>query len=179
MEFFRQFGLLFSNMEWYIIVFLIFGLVLLLVEIFQPGFGVFGITGAGLLVLSIILRAVDSSPEDNSALQIFQLISLIILVAGSGFGFFLLATKKKWFKKNEIFTHYSTAVDVNFSDGTKNFSNLVGLKGIATTDLRPSGKVVIDGTTYDVVAKNFFIEKDSEVIVSMVEGIKIEVSLNK
>lgn len=179
MEFFRQFGLLFSNMEWYIIVFLIFGVVLLLIEIFQPGFGVFGITGIALLILSIILRAIDSEAEDNSALQIFQLISLIIIIAGSGFGFFLLATKKKWFKKNEMFTHYSTAVDVNFSDGTENFAKLVGLKGVAATDLRPAGKVIIDGTTYDVVAKNFFIDKDSEVVVSMVEGVKIEVSLDK
>lgn len=179
MEFFRQFGLLFSNMEWYIIVCLIVGLALLIIEIFQPGFGVFGITGSVLLIASIILRAIVHQSEDNVPLQIFQLILLIIIIAGSSFGFFVYGTKKKWFKKNDLFTHYSTAVDVNYSDGTQNFGNLVGKKGVAATDLRPSGKVIIDGTTYDVVAHNFFIEKDSNVVVSSVEGIKIEVSLEK
>lgn len=179
MEFFRQFGLLFSNMEWYIIVCLIVGLALLVIEIFQPGFGVFGVTGSVLLIAAIILRAIVHQPQDNVALQIFQLLSLIIIIAGCSFGFFVYATKKQWFKKSDLFTNNATAVDINYSDGTQNFSHLVGKKGVAVTDLRPSGKAVIEDTTYDVVAHNFFIEKGSDIVVSMVEGVKIEVKIEK
>lgn len=175
MEFFRQYGLLFSNMEWFVIVCLIVGLVLLFIEMFQPGFGVFGIVGFVLLALSVILRAVFHKEEDEVLLQVFQLLLFEVVLVGGGFGLFLLANKKKWLKKTP-FMHDGTAVDPNFSDGTENFGELLGKCGVAETDLRPAGKVEIDGRTYDVVAENFFIEKGSEVEVKQIEGIKIVVN---
>lgn len=176
MEFFRQFGLLFANMEWYIIVCLILGIVLLLIEIFQPGFGIFGIVGLILLALAIIMRAIFHKSEDNVVMQIFQLLLLIIIIAGGAFGFFMYANKKNWLKKNAVFSQEDTAVSTDFSEGTENFTNLIGHKGVAMTDLRPSGKAIIDGIPYDVVAQNFFIEKDTKIIVKAVEGVKIEVT---
>ncbi len=175
MEFFRQFGLLFANMQWFIIVCLIFGIVLLLIEIFQPGFGVFGLLGVVLLAIAIILRVIFHETEDNVLMQIFQLLLLIIIIAGSGFGFFMYANKKNWLKNNAIFSHEETAVSKVFSEGTDDFSHLIGRKGLALTDLRPSGKAVIDGKNYDVVTQNFFIEKDTKIMVKAVEGVKIEV----
>ena len=74
MEFFHQYNLLFANMQWYVVVCLILGLVLLFIEIFQPGFGFFGISGFILLGLSLILRAVFRQPEDNALMQVFQLL---------------------------------------------------------------------------------------------------------
>ncbi len=177
MEFFRQFGLLFSNMQWYVIVSLIIGIVLLLIEIFQPGFGVFGIVGLALLTFAIIMRAVFHNNEDNVILQIFQLLLLIIIISAAGFGFFMLANKKNWLKKNAIFSHEDTAVGVDFSEGTEDFSYLVGKVGKTITDLRPAGKAEIEGKTYDVVAQNFFVDKDMEITVKAVEGVKIEVTV--
>lgn len=174
MEFFHQYGLLFSNMQWYVIVCLILGLVLLFIEMFQPGFGVFGILGFCLLAASVILRAVFHKEEDEVLLQVFQLLLFEFVIVGGGFIFFVIANNKKWLRKT-IFVQEETAVNPEFSDGTANYTELVGKKGVANTPLRPSGKAVIDNKIYDVVAENFFIEKDAKISVVSVEGGKITV----
>ena len=47
---------------------------------------------------------------------------------------------------------------------------LIGRKGIAETVLRPSGKVVIDGTSYDAIALGAMIAKSAHIVVAKIEG---------
>ncbi len=174
MTFFVQFGLLFSNMRWFVIVCFIVGLVALFVEIFEPGFGVFGITGVVLLVFSVIFRAIFHEEEDNVLLQVFQLILFIFILVGGAFGLFLIGNKKNWWKRTSLY-QFNTAVNVHYSDATADYSRLVGKDGVTITDLRPVGKAEIDGHTYDVVADRTFIERGKTVTVVSTEGIKIVV----
>ena len=167
--FFVQFGLLFANMAWFVIVCLIVGVVCLAIEAIQPGFGVFGISGIVLLVLSVILRAVFHQPDDNVLMQCFQFVLLDVVIIGLGVLILVLIQKKGWFKKTSFFLS-GTAVDETFSDGTKNFSFLVGKEGVALTILRPSGKAEIEGVTYDVESENFLIEKGEKITVVAAEG---------
>lgn len=171
--FFQQFGLLFTNMEWFVIVALVCGFAFLIVELFQPGFGVFGIMGFALLALSIVLRAVFHKDGDNVLVQVFQLMLFEAIIGGGAFGLFILATKKNWIKRGP-FVQNETAVGT-FSDGTADYTAMVGKSGVASTDLHPSGKAIIDDEIYDVVAENFFIDKGTEIVVKSVEGVKITV----
>lgn len=172
--FFTQFGLLFANMEWYVIVCLILGVACLIVEGIQPGFGVFGISGIVLLVASIVLRAVFHKPEDNVLMQVFQFLLLDVVIIAVGVLLLVLAQKKGWLKKTPLFLA-GTAVDEAFSDGTKNYAFLLNERGVAVTVLRPSGKAEIDGKTYDVESADFLIEKGENIIVTAVEGSVIKV----
>lgn len=52
---------------------------------------------------------------------------------------------------------------------------LVGKTGKALTTLRPAGKAQIDGMRLDVVSTGDFIEKNSEIVVSAVNGNRIVV----
>lgn len=178
MEFFAQFGLLFSNMQWYVAVCIAVGIVLLLIEVFEPGFGIFGISGIVLLVLSIVLRAVIRKPEDNPIAQVFQMLLLFLIIGALLFILLAVATKKNWLKKTPLIQS-GTAVNEDFSDGTENYSSLIGKEGKAVTDLRPSGKAEIDGKVYDVVADNFFINVGKRIKVNNVEGSKIGVEIIK
>lgn len=178
MEFFTQFGLLFTNMPWYVALCIALGIVLLLIEVFEPGFGIFGISGIILLVLSIVLRAVIRKPEDNPIAQIFQMLLLFLIIGALLFILLVVATKKNWLRKTPLIQS-GTAVRADFSDGTENFSALVDKEGKAVTDLRPSGKAEIDGKVYDVVADNFFINAGENIKVNNVEGSKIGVEIIK
>ena len=178
MEFFAQFGLLFSNMQWYVAVCIAVGIVLLLIEVFEPGFGIFGISGIVLLVLSIVLRTVIRKPEDNPIAQVFQMLLLFLIIGALLFILLAVATKKNWLKKTPLIQS-GTAVNEDFSDGTENYSSLIGKEGKAVTDLRPSGKAEIDGKVYDVVADNFFINVGKKIKVNNVEGSKIGVEIIK
>ena len=55
-------------------------------------------------------------------------------------------------------------------DGT-----LAGRVGVADTVLRPSGKVVLDGKTYDAISLQGLIEQGCEVIVERVEANQVYV----
>ena len=172
--FFTQFGLLFTNMEWYVIVAFILGLVFLFIEFLQPGFGIFGIAGILFLACGIVLRAVFHKPEDNVVMQLFQFLLVDVLILGLCFLLLLIAQKKGWLKRG-IFT-VGTAVDPDYSSGTENFSALVGKEGRAITVLRPSGKAEIDGKNYDVVSADFLIEQGETIVVLATEGGKIQVA---
>lgn len=173
--FFTQLGLLFSNMEWYVLVCFIVGIACLVVEAVQPGFGVFGISGLVLMILSIILRAVFHQAEDVVVMQIFQFILIDVLIFGVLFLFVFIANKLGWLKKTPIF-HVGTAVDEKFSDGTKDYNFLLNKTGKALTVLRPSGKIEIDGEIYDAESEGFLIENGEEIKVVRIDGgiIKVE-----
>ena len=172
--FFTQFGLLFANMQWFVIVCLILGVACLVVEGIQPGFGVFGISGIVLLVAGIVLRAVFHQPEDNVLMQVFQFLLLDIIIIAIGLLLIFLAHKLGWLKKTPFFLS-GTAVDEKFSDGTKNYSFLIEKEGVAATVLRPSGKAEIEGKLYDVESADFLIEKGEQITVTAVEGGVIKV----
>lgn len=52
---------------------------------------------------------------------------------------------------------------------------LVGLSGVATTDLRPSGLARIDGKRVDVTAVGEFLEQGSAVVVVAADGLRVAV----
>ena len=163
-------------MEWYVLVPFLVGLIFLFVEFLQPGFGIFGIAGIVLLAISIVLRAVFHAPEDNVVMQIFQFLLLDVLILAICFFALFFAQKKGWLKKG-IFA-VGTAVDPDFSSGTNNYNDLLGKEGVALTTLRPSGKAEIEGNVYDVVS-DFLIEQGKEIVVTAVEGSKIEVKIKE
>ena len=106
---------------------------------------------------------------------------MLLLFLITGVLLFILlavATKKNWLRKTPLIQS-GTAVNKDFSDGTENFSFLVGKEGKAVTDLRPSGKAEIDGKVYDVVADNFFVSAGENIKVNNVEGSKIGVEIIK
>ncbi len=172
--FFTQYGLLFSGMEWYVLVLFIVGLAFLVAEFLQPGFGALGISGTVFLVLAIIFRAVFHNKEDDVLTQLFQFLLTDVLIIGLFLTVFFVLQKKGLLKKGVF--NVGTAVDEKYSDGTENYSFLVGKKGKAETTLRPCGKAEIEGKIYDVVSKTFLIEKGKEIIVINAEGGKIEVT---
>jgi len=63
----------------------------------------------------------------------------------------------------------STGLD-SVSGGT---GEHVGLKGLATTDLRPAGKGDFNGRRLDVTAVSGFIAEGKEIIVSSEDGLRI------
>ena len=173
--FFTQFGLLFTNMEWFVVVCFVVGVACLAIEVVQPGFGFFGISGIVLLVASIVLRAVFHKENDVVLVQTFQFVLIDAIIFGIMMLFLILAQKKGWLKKTPLF-HTGTAVDEAFSDGTKNYAFLEGKEGVSATIMRPSGKIEIDGELYDAESTGFLIEKGKPVKVVALEGgvIKVE-----
>jgi membrane-bound serine protease (ClpP class) len=160
--------------HWEIIVFLA-GVVLLIIELVAiPGFGVIGISGIVLMVAGLSLALVGSVPDGSSIPMpnwaAFVKVSLIVLVLVLTTLFGSIWASEKFFG-SKLFSKIvlNNEQDSNHgyeSTGMKaQAAELTGKKGIASTILRPAGKVTIDGEIYDATAETGYIESGDAVQV--------------
>jgi len=143
----------------------VLGLVLLVIEGIVPGFGLPGITGIICVIISIVLitsNLYDALLLIISTIAIFVAIIVVLYKLGYGSKYlkFLILDKEQ--KKEEGYTSSS-----------KDFSSYIGKTGVADTHLRPSGVVIIEGNRVNAQSQGNFITKDSKVIVTQVDGMKI------
>ncbi|MBQ2914521.1 MAG: hypothetical protein IJE50_03255 [Clostridia bacterium] len=165
-----SFAKLFMDMNPWCIGLFVLGIIFLIIEVFIPGFGFFGISGTVMIVIGMIVRLANGG--DGWMLLYMVLIFLAILIV-----LFVIASKviKKGSKvKNSIF-HSGIAVSEDKSEGTKDYSAFLNKVATTQTVLRPIGKATCDGVVLDVVARDGFIEKGKQVQIIAVEGQKIEV----
>ncbi|MCI0512876.1 hypothetical protein L0128_06660 [candidate division KSB1 bacterium] len=143
---------------------IIFGFLLLLVEIFLiPGFNVFGVLGF-IAIIGGIISGYSNLPQWQAHLVLFgSLLSSIILVR-------LLIRSRAW-KKIVLETAVSKASGVTMENTA--WAKLVDREGIAYSFLRPAGLALIDGEKYDVVSEGSFVEKNARIKVIKVEGTRI------
>jgi membrane-bound serine protease (ClpP class) len=173
------------------IVLFLLGLGLLVVEIFIiPGFGVIGVSGFVLIGISLLLSMQDfviprfewewNLLGRNSLVVFIGLIAAITAIAVIA----LLGPKTHLFDRLTLNTRITGTAAVDQAEIAARISNagqpvhpLIGKIGIATTTLRPAGKVEIDGEVYDAEADGLFVDPGRGVKVTRVRGNSITVRL--
>jgi len=155
------------------------GLILLIIELFfLPGFGIAGISGIALIILSLVLSLVGSFPAPHDfthagytvgmSFAITVLLGFLIARMLPRTSFYNRLTLPDVERSKEGYTSVSTYFD------------LVGAHGVALNNLRPVGKAEINGRRLDVVTEGGFIEKDTPIVVTEVSGSRIVVrEINK
>lgn len=146
---------------------LIAGVILLVIELFVPGFGVAGGTGIVLLLIGIGLTA-------GSPLEAIALI-LVLALAVSIMLLLLLRSARKGRLARNLILHLSTSREQGYR-ATEDASRLVGLSGIALSNLRPAGVAEIDGQRLDVVTQGDFIRRGTTIQVIQAAGRRIVVA---
>lgn len=163
--------------NWEIIVFVI-GIILILLEIFViPGFGVTGIGGIILIGTGLVFALLNNDYFNFKEVEVPD-ISRSVLTVLSGMLMSFLAIlwisskigEKGLLRKVALTTDLGSSESVNIKD-----HELVGQEGIAMTDLRPSGKVIINNEIYDAVSNLSFIESGTKVKVIKFENMQLYV----
>jgi len=148
-----------------IILFFI-GVGLVIVEMFQPGFGFFGIAGVISLIICIFVTA--GTVAESLMLTAFFFIILLILLAI----FLILVSKGKLPQK--LVLQESETVEQGFT-GTKDLNDFMGKTGVVTSICRPVGNADFDGIKLEVVSRAEFIEIGTKVEVIEIEGNRVVV----
>ena len=161
---------LFTDMDPWCIALFVLGIIFCIIEVFMPGFGFFGISGTIMIALGMILRLIMGG---NAWMLLYMLLIFSVLLVLL-FVVFSKLVKKQSNVKSSIF-YSGTAVPVDKTEGTKDFSAFVSKVGTTQTALRPIGKAMFEGEVLDVVARDGFIEKGKTIQVISVQGQKIEV----
>ncbi|MBR6428369.1 MAG: hypothetical protein IKS43_01765 [Clostridia bacterium] len=150
------------------LVLIVIGMILITVEMIIPGFGAAGISGGIALIAGLIIGSEGSLPG-----AMFSLLIVVVLLAIIAILIFKSAIRGKLSKSPVVL---NTAIDAASTELTqKEAAELVGKTGRTLTSLRPSGIAMIDGRRMDVVSDAEFIDKDTEVVVIEVDGVKITV----
>lgn len=157
--------------NWEIIIFFV-GVVLLAIELFiVPGFGFFGVSGIVLIFTSLALAMVDNDGLSFTLPDVTAIIHALILVSFSSFLGLILSyyLSKKLFDTNSMLNLALVKTQERskgYGIDQESYKSVIGKKGIAFTDLRPSGKVMIDEVLYDAVSVSSYIDKNDEILVS-------------
>lgn len=167
--------------SWEIAVFLL-GIILIALEIFViPGFGVAGILGilftvTGLAAALLANRGI--SFEYVTVADLLRSIALVLVMLSTAI--LIVVWLAKYVLTNTIAYPIVDGATQKSADGftavSKEILSMVGKEGEATTDLRPSGFVVIDGKQFDASAKEGFIPKGQKILVERVSSLHLVVS---
>lgn len=151
--------------NWEIVLFFI-GLVLLILEIFViPGVGVAGITGIILLISSLVLALVKNDYFNFDAVGNGSLNLALKIVSISFISTIVLAIVLSRFMVSRNFferiAHTQTLADSKLVNSMLHRESVLNMKGIAITDLKPQGKIEINGILYNAVSSGEFIDAQS------------------
>lgn len=181
-----------SLVGWEEVILLSLGMAALLLEfLIIPGFGVAGISGIVLVAAGLSLALVGtpldvawdlgSAPGGlyDALSRVVVALALTILGLGVAIWLFPKNALPKWLVLDSRIGENAPGTVASSEARTESHGasvELVGQKGSAVTDLRPSGKARIDGRIIDVVSLHEYIRAGAEVEVTEVEGMRVVVN---
>ena len=143
---------------------LILGIVLILFEIILiPGFGILGVSGLGLIIYSLYSMLIGDYPTPKDIEMAYRSLSLSMLS-----GSILSIIFFKLFIRSDFYNKLVPMQSQKSIDGysiLKISSKLIGKEGTAITDLRPSGKILIDNKSYQAISEGNYIENSSNIVI--------------
>jgi membrane-bound serine protease (ClpP class) len=157
--------------NWEILVFIV-GLILIGLEIFVvPGFGVTGISGILLVFGSLILSMINnvnfdfsgtSELEVNNAFAslFFAMVGLVTVVILFGRSFI----NSRMFQKIVLADTLSES-RVQTQQENTNIKDLLNQTGHAKTDIKPIGRITLNGTNFEAKTFGEFIDQGKPIIV--------------
>jgi membrane-bound serine protease (ClpP class) len=172
------------------IVLFLLGVLLLILELFViPGFGVAGVAGIGLIVVSLYMASVKYAfpgggrPFDLRNLGHFLLEFAAAFVGATVIAAFLARLlPRTWVGRRIILEPAGGVATLTGSAVPASASALaaalVGRGGVALTTLRPAGRIEVDGEPFDALSEGDYIEQGSSITVLRAEGNEIVVKKN-
>ena len=142
------------------------GFILVGIEMLHPGISMPGVLGSICLVVGIIISA--DSLQEGTTLAVIVLAILGVMLAG------ILWFLSKGKLRSPIILDEEQNKDKGYISSS-DLNYLLGKKGIAATDLRPSGMGNFDGIELDVISSGKYIEVGTKIQVYEVKGSKLMV----
>lgn len=174
-----------GNADWLEVILFIVGVIFIAMELFVlPGFGVFGIGGLLMVIVSVVLAS-QSFLIPRTSQELAQIPYSLLPVIGAGFGVLAGAFALRNILPNSPFLRRMmleprARVDTGLEgfrdpEAIVDWSSLAGQTGETVTKLYPSGKARIGGRVYDVISNGQMVDKGTQVLVIEAVGNRIVV----
>ncbi len=146
------------------ILLLVVGFVLVVIEMYVPGFGIPGILGGILLIAGVI--AAKPTP-----LQALLMAVVIVVLLGVALSIFIHSASNGRLSKSALVLKEVATRAGNDSE----LGYFVGMEGTTRTALRPAGIAEFDDVKLNVLSDGEFIEAGKPVRITHLEGNRIVV----
>jgi membrane-bound serine protease (ClpP class) len=166
---------------WLEVLLFLGGVFCLLLEVLViPGFGIFGLGGGVMILVSLVLasqtfilpRTESQMAELRHSLTVVAAAMVIVVATAIGL--------RRYLPKAPVFrtlllapTPEEDLVDLDYRESMADYSHLVGERGVATTNLMPSGKADFDGELVDVIAEGLPIDRGAAIVVVKTRGNRV------
>lgn len=152
-----------------IILCFLLGIGLLVVEVFMPGFGLPGISGILLEIISVVLMY-----NSYGGLAALGLTIVVLAVMGIVVSVTLRSASKGRLSKSSIILNDRETVEDGYT-ATTDMEVFLGKEGVTLTPLRPTGMAEFEGVKLNVISDGEYVEKDVPVRIHHVEGARVVV----
>ena len=142
------------------------GFILIGIEMLHPGISMPGVLGSICLVVCVIISA--DSLQEGTTLAVNILAILGVMLAG------ILWFLSKGKLRSPIILNEEQNKDKGYISSS-DLNYLLGKKGVAATDLRPSGMGNFDGIDFDVISAGKYIQVGTKIQIYEVKGSKLMV----
>jgi membrane-bound ClpP family serine protease len=169
--------------EWLEVLLFLGGIFCLLLELLVlPGFGVFGLGGAAMILVSLVLatqtfvlpRTESQLAELRHSLTIVAASTLLVVAASIAL--------RRYLPNAPVFRKLllnpppeEELIDLDYRESLADYSHLVGEQGMATTNLMPAGKAEFGGQLVDVIAEGLPIDRGAAIVVIKTRGNRVVV----
>ncbi len=150
-----------------IIICFVIGVGLLILETFMPGFGVPGVTGIVLEIITLVLVWFEHGPVATLAMLLIVLLVLAIAISTS-----LRSITKGRLSKSSIVLSDTESNEEGYRS-IEDLQVFMDKEGTATSVLRPTGIADFDGVRLNVSSEGDYIPAGTKVRIIKVEGAKI------
>ena len=169
--------------DWLEVLLFCAGLICLLMEIFViPGFGIFGLGGGLLIILSLVLAS-QTFVLPHSDAEINRLRESMTVVGGAAVltiaGVMVL---RRFLPQMPLFNKLmlappegDAAEELSARESLGHYEHLLGMTGVTTTRLVPAGKARFDEELVDVTCEDDIIDRGVKVEVVSIRGTRIVV----
>lgn len=166
---------------WLEVMLFVGGLFFLLMEAFVlPGFGIFGLGGAVMVILSLLLASQTFLLPHSDADMIELRDSMVMLLAAVVCVLVATIVLRRWLPHAPIFRNlllrppeHDEQTEIEHRESVADYSELLGQQGTATTDLMPAGKANVAGILLDVIADGDIVDAGQTVEVVSVRGTRV------
>jgi membrane-bound ClpP family serine protease len=167
--------------EWLEILLFLAGVFFLLIELLiLPGFGIFGLGGAAMILLSLVLAS-QTFVLPRTESQMAELRHSLTIVAAATLGVVAAAIAlRRYLPQTPVFRTLMLTpppeeelIDLDYRESLADFTHLIGQQGVAATNLMPAGKAEFDGELVDVIAEGLPIDRGQAVVVTKARGNRV------
>lgn len=169
--------------DWLEVLLFVTGLLFVMIELLVlPGLGIFGLGGAVLMIVSLILASQTFVLPKTEA-QLDELRDSLAVIAGSGIVCLGIGmVLRQYLPRSPLFRRMmllpeeeADRIEMETRESLAHYEHLVGQIGVTTTPLLPSGRAEVAGEIVDVITEGEAIDRGEAIEIVSAKSTRVVV----